>query len=206
MMPRLITESRTAAVLCNRFLVETGLLSLYPSSTLTDAYDQFKSNLVQKRRNALTTDGQRLFNKTKSIPNMIAKPADVAKDLKNLIHWLASDAHSVDLARAPSNPTQHCFCTCLYSYLCQGYPLPTSGRKGLCVWREASSAEHGNHDGSVPPAGRGVSKTGKLCKSSSAYLFAHPEEKRHLHHNAIVVDHEYKLVATLAAGNIGLPP
>ena len=111
LQPRLITESRTAAVLCNRFLVEAGLLSLYPSSTLTDAYDQFKSNLVQKRRNALTTDGQKLFNKAKSIPNMIAKPADVAKDLKNLIHWLSSDAHSVDLARAPSNPTQHCFCS-----------------------------------------------------------------------------------------------
>eukprot|EP00439_Symbiodinium_sp_Y106_P004598 s138_g1.t1 len=107
----LITESCTAAVLCNRFLVEAGLLSLYPSSTLTDAYDQFKSNLVQKRRNALTTDGQKLFNKAKSIPNMIAKPA--VQRFLDFLEYVTetSDAHSVDLARAPSNPTQHCFCS-----------------------------------------------------------------------------------------------
>ncbi|CAE7948672.1 unnamed protein product [Symbiodinium sp. KB8] len=150
----LITESRSAAVLCNRFLVETGLLSLYPSSTLTDAYDQFKSNLVQKRRNALTMDGQKLFNKTMSIPNMIAKPADVAKDLKNLIHWLSSDIH---------------------------YPHLVA--KGFVC-------------GGRPPA-QSMAITMAVCLL---------QEKQHLHHNAVVVDHEYKPVATLAAGNIGPPP
>ncbi|OLQ05536.1 hypothetical protein AK812_SmicGene11291 [Symbiodinium microadriaticum] len=115
----LITESRSAAVLCNRFLVETGLLSLYPSSTLTDAYDQFKSNLVQKRRNALTMDIH--------YPHLVAK-----------------------------------------GFVCGGRPPAQS-----------------------------MAITMAVCLL---------QEKQHLHHNAVVVDHEYKPVATLAAGNIGPPP
>ena len=83
-------KTRTAAVLCNRFLVESGLLHRQPGLILSGAYDKFKKKLVAGK--GLTRRGGVLFKKITRQSGMIVKTRDVVNDLKVLIHQLSSSA------------------------------------------------------------------------------------------------------------------
>ena len=97
--PRLSTKSRFSAILCNRFLIETGLINLYPKSTLSKGYRTFKVQLMQKKTKGqgprLTLQGRTLFNCIVNQTNMTAKQIHVATELDDLIHHLSSAADLV---------------------------------------------------------------------------------------------------------------
>ena len=97
--PRLSTKSRFSAILCNRFLIETGLINLYPKSTLSKGYRTFKVQLMQKKTKGqgprLTLQGRTLFNCIVNQTNMTAKQIHVATELDDLTHHLSSAADLV---------------------------------------------------------------------------------------------------------------
>ncbi|CAE7729801.1 unnamed protein product [Symbiodinium sp. CCMP2592] len=95
------TKSRFSAILCNRFLIETGLINLYPTSTLSKGYRTFKTQLMQKKTKGqgprLTLQGRTLFNCIVNQTNMTTKQTHVATELDDLIHHLSSDIHYPEL-------------------------------------------------------------------------------------------------------------
>ncbi|CAE7945189.1 unnamed protein product [Symbiodinium necroappetens] len=96
----LSTKSRFSAILCNRFLIETGLINLYPKSTLSKGYRTFKAQLMQKTKGQgprLTLQGRTLFNCIVNQTNVTAKQIHVATELDDLIHHLSSDIHYPEL-------------------------------------------------------------------------------------------------------------
>eukprot|EP00439_Symbiodinium_sp_Y106_P019415 s3973_g2.t1 len=95
----LSTKSRFSAILCNRFLIEAGLINLYPKATLSKGHRTFKIQLMQKKTEGqgprLTSQGRTLFNCIVNQTNMTAKQIHVATELDDLIHHLSSAADLV---------------------------------------------------------------------------------------------------------------
>ena len=94
--PRLPAKTSTAAVLCNRFLVESGLLDRDPTLILSAAYDKFKTKLVTPSGKGLTKAGRSLLSDISWKSGMSARHRDVANGLQMLIHQLSSVAHLVN--------------------------------------------------------------------------------------------------------------
>jgi len=88
---RLQLEAQSAAVLCNRHLLEVGLFSMYPGHTLTAAYRQFLPLLVTA--GTLTTDSKAILD---TLPTG-AKERAVANELQDLVHELSKAIHYPDL-------------------------------------------------------------------------------------------------------------
>ena len=92
--PRLTVKTRTAAVLCNRFLVESGLHRRHPGLPLSSAYSKFRTKLVAGK--GLTQRGATLLKNITRQSGMTVKAKDVVNDLNALIHQLSSAASLVD--------------------------------------------------------------------------------------------------------------
>ncbi len=88
---RLQLEAQSAAVLCNRHLLEVGLFSMYPGHTLTAAYRQFLPLLVTA--GTLTTDSKAILD---TLPTG-AKERAVANELQDLVHERSKAIHYPDL-------------------------------------------------------------------------------------------------------------
>ncbi|CAE6912174.1 unnamed protein product [Symbiodinium natans] len=92
-------KTSTAAVLCNRFLVESGLLDRDPTLILSAAYDKFKTKLVTPSGKGLTKAGRSLLSDISWKSGMSARHRDVANGLQMLIHQLSSVIHYPKLVR-----------------------------------------------------------------------------------------------------------
>jgi len=83
---------QTVAVLCNRFLIETGLLSRHPNLSLTQAYEKFRRKLVSPKKK-LTPSGISLLTSISKQTGMKVRQQPVATELDNLIHELSKVIH-----------------------------------------------------------------------------------------------------------------
>lgn len=90
-------EARYASILCNRFLLEEGLLKLYPKLSLTEGYKKFSPNLLKaqkKGRPTMTPSAKQILQNLTQVSRHAAQQRDVVKDLQDLVH---------ELSKAPSS-------------------------------------------------------------------------------------------------------
>ena len=161
--PRMAVKVQTVAVLCNRFLIETGLLSRHPNLSLTQAYEKFRRKLVSPKKK-LTPSGISLLTSISQQTGMKVRLQPVATELDNLIHELSKDAHLVDceachLALLFERQSM-CACAKVIHY-------PRLQTRGYFLWR-AIAAGRRCCDGSVPIAG--VGKFNNFVVSLSHWL------------------------------------
>ena len=92
---RLAAQAKYTSILCNRFLLETGLRHCWPNMSMTKAYDQkLRSSLLQPNSSTptLTTEADTVLQnlvKTGGWPNVAAQT--VARELQQLVHVLSKD-------------------------------------------------------------------------------------------------------------------
>jgi len=90
---KLSDEARSAAVLCNRHLLEVGLRKMYPKKSLTAAYIAFRdAELLQYERHQKQTLSSQAKECLTSLTNT-ANEQDVARELADLIHELSKEIH-----------------------------------------------------------------------------------------------------------------
>jgi len=95
-------EARYASILCNRFLLEEGLLKLYPKLSLTEGYKKFSPNLLKaqkKGRPTMTPSAKQILQNLTQVSRHAAQQRDVVKDLRDLVHELSKDIHYPELKR-----------------------------------------------------------------------------------------------------------
>ncbi|CAL1171825.1 unnamed protein product [Cladocopium goreaui] len=95
-------EARYASILCNPFLLEEGLLKLYPKLSLTEGYKKFSPNLLKaqkKGRPTMTPSAKQILQNLTQVSRHAAQQRDVVKDLQDLVHELSKDIHYPELKR-----------------------------------------------------------------------------------------------------------
>ncbi|CAE7661423.1 unnamed protein product [Symbiodinium necroappetens] len=93
--------SRYAAILCNRFLVETGLRKFGPKLTLTNSYDQFSRQYIlstSSKAPSLTPAADMKLQELQQVTGTSGTSVDrrhVTKELQILVHQLSRETHYV---------------------------------------------------------------------------------------------------------------
>ncbi|CAE7785324.1 unnamed protein product, partial [Symbiodinium sp. KB8] len=95
---KLQAASRYAAILCNRFLVETGVRKFEPTFTLSRSYNKFSQTYLlsnSSKAPSLKPDAATKLQELQQVTGTSVDPRHVATELAGLVHQLSKEIHYV---------------------------------------------------------------------------------------------------------------